>query len=57
MNDVRLFVVLSLCLGCGHKWFGKVMTKTDLFSLECPSCGDTDSFCSFVPVNYEETLQ
>ena len=42
-------VILALCLLCFHRWVAVVLRDTPLFSLECPSCGGTESFSAYVP--------
>lgn len=34
---------------CGHRWIAIVESGTPLFRLECPACGEQDSFVSFCP--------
>ncbi len=58
------FNVLAMCVAerfdgishtvCGHRWIGTVVANTSLFKLECPKCGEYDSFASFIPVDYLE---
>ena len=50
------FNVMALCLGCKHKWIGTVECRTSLFKLECPKCGAFDSFASFIPDQWIDSV-
>jgi hypothetical protein len=49
------FNVLAVCLNCLNKWIGTVHYKIGLFTLECPKCGEQDSFASVLPHEYIDT--
>jgi hypothetical protein len=42
-------VIFVLCLPCKHKWTASCIVGNSLFRLECPNCGEHNSFPSFVP--------
>lgn len=46
------FTVLAMCVACSHRWYGTVSQETNLLQLQCPECGDFDSFASFFPHDY-----
>lgn len=59
------FNVLALCLACGpenteykhhQRWIATVTARTSLFALECPRCGEQDSFAAFIPHEYTEAM-
>lgn len=45
---------LAMCVACKKRWIATVVKDTSLFKLECPECGDQDSFFSFLPDEYLE---
>lgn len=49
--------VLVLCVVCRYKWVGNVLTRTSLFKLECPRCGEFNSFASFIPPEYLAAIE
>lgn len=55
-DDQLWFNVLALCVSCQHRWVATLPQGTCLLHLECPDCGDQNSFASFYPDDYlEET--
>jgi len=46
------WTIFILCLPCLHRWIGAVTKGTALTSLECPRCGKSNSFASFLPADY-----
>lgn len=69
MKNKPHFNVLAMCVSeeyddvtfdtrvCGHRWIGTVVARTSLFKLECPKCGQQDSFASFIPGDYLEEFK
>lgn len=47
-----LFCALAMCMACLHRWVAGVPAETSLFKLECPTCGEQDSFASVLPSEY-----
>ncbi len=48
-------IVLALCLECSTRWFGTVFAEACLLCLQCPMCGEQNSFATFLPTNYFDT--
>jgi hypothetical protein len=46
------YAVAALCLSCVTRWIGTVISGTSIFKLQCPHCGECDSFATFYPENY-----
>lgn len=55
-RDKPHFVVMALCCSCLYRWIGTVVAQVSLFKLECPVCGDQNSFGSIVTKEYAEAL-
>lgn len=62
------YSVLAMCVNqkfegkllvdlCGYRWIGTVVAGTSLFKLQCPRCGEQDSFASFLPDEYMEEFK
>lgn len=56
MNGSR-YVVFVLCVVCRFKWTAAFTAEVSLFKMECPRCGEFNSFPSFVPEWYLEALE
>lgn len=56
-KDAPHFSIIAFCLMCDRRWIGSVPARTSLFTLECPECGSTKSFASFLPDAYMENFQ
>lgn len=56
LDDFRtkeyLFCALAMCMSCLHRWVAGIPAETSLFGLECPLCGEEDSFASVLPSEY-----
>ena len=44
--------VMAICTRCNHRCIATVHVETPLFNLECPNCGECESFVSFFPDEY-----
>ena len=47
-NDPH-YKAFALCIQCSSRWIAIVHFKTSIFNLECPQCGEQDSFGSIIP--------
>jgi hypothetical protein len=47
-----LFGVLAMCLHCNERWVDGAKKDQSLFKLDCPNCGERNSFASIVPAEY-----
>lgn len=56
-SEEMFWNVFALCLACGTKWIGTVPNNVSLFKLECPHCGNFNSFATFVPDDYVNSLK
>lgn len=57
MTSDKCLVAFILCLECKYKWTARFKIETSLFMLECPRCGEHNSFPSFVPQWYLDEIQ
>jgi hypothetical protein len=48
--------VFALCVACTHRWLATVPISVSLLRLECPQCHNFESFPSFIPEGWLETL-
>lgn len=44
----------ATCFQCRHKWIATVHYHAPVFKLECPKCGERDSFAAPIPREFEE---
>lgn len=51
-REVPIFAALAMCMECQYKWIAHIPPSTSLFKLECPQCGEQDSFASVLPMEY-----
>jgi len=52
----KQFALVAICLDCHHKWICSVIAHTSLLKLECPKCYKNNSFASFLPRDYLESI-
>jgi predicted RNA-binding Zn-ribbon protein involved in translation (DUF1610 family) len=50
------FVALALCVSCTRRWIATLPASASLVALECPQCGDQNSFASILPKEFTDSL-
>lgn len=51
-SETHWVTFFALCLGCMNRWYATAPIEVNVFKLECPECGECDSFASIMPEHY-----